>query len=130
MVQTIASQYPLTLYGAIWFTHFQDTEIGTDGNLYNETVIAQCRASTNLLNYSSDCSRFDGVGYTIQYNYTALHAALLFENLANQALARHGTNNSDINVETTIAPLPVTAVEQSIGAGMDSFLAWFLVSCI
>jgi hypothetical protein len=128
MLQTAAREYPYTLYGAIWFSHFQDSFLVTSGSLYNETVIGQCLATYNLVNYSSGCERFDGVGYTVQYNYTALHAALLYEKLANEALARYGSNNSNISVETTIAPLPVTQIEQSIGAGMDSFLAWFLVS--
>lgn len=87
-----------------------------------------CSLAEARFNFTSDCSRFSGVGYTIQYNYTALHAALLFEQIANEALARHGSKNMNINVETTILPLPVTPIERSVGAGLNAFLAWFLVS--
>jgi hypothetical protein len=89
--------------------------------------MTQCSATNQLLNYTTDCTKFNGVGYTIQYNFTAIHASLLFEKIANEALARRGTNNADITVEAIISPLPVTSIEESIGAGIDAFLAWFLV---
>lgn len=120
-------------YGAIWFSHFQDSiRSSGNGSLYNESVIAQCGYLSLLTNYnySSNCARFGGVGYVVQYNHTALHAALLFETLANEALVRHATSNPDFVVETSIAPLPVTTVESNIGAGEDAFLVWFLVSLL
>jgi hypothetical protein len=123
-----SNSYPFSRYGAIWFSHFPDSI--TKGESYRDTVFTQCLATVELVNYSSDCTRFDGVGYTIQYNQTALHGALLFENLANEALVRHGSNISDIRVVTTIAPFPVTKIEERIGAGTDAFLVWFLVSSL
>jgi hypothetical protein len=114
-------------YGAIWFSHLQDSVTGNN-SLYNETVISQCKIASQLVNYSSDCARFGGVGYVIQYNFTALHSSLLYENLANEALVRYATNKPDFEVETTIAPLPITAVESNIGASDDALFAWFLVS--
>lgn len=68
------------------------------------------------------------MGYIVQYNFTAIHASLVFEGLATEALVRHGTKNTNISVETTIFPLPITKVEENIGAGTDAFLIWFLVS--
>jgi hypothetical protein len=114
-------------YGAIWFSHLQDSLTGNN-SLYTETVIRQCEYASQLVNYSSDCARFGGVGYVIQYNFTAVHSSLVYETLANEALVRFATNNPDFEVETTIAPLPVTAVESNIGAGEDALFAWFLVS--
>jgi hypothetical protein len=99
-----------------------------DGRPYRETVVGQCEMTSASLNYSSDCSRFGGVGYVVQYNYTAVHSALLYESIANEALVRHAMNNPNFIVETTIAPLPVTAVERTIGAPENAFLVWFLVS--
>jgi hypothetical protein len=99
-----------------------------DGRSYRETVSVQCEMASASLNYSSNCSRFGGVGYVVQYNYTAVHSALLYESMANEALVRHGTNNPNFIVETTIAPLPVTALERTIGAPENAFLVWFLVS--
>ena len=116
----------VTRYGAVWFSHFEDSFI--NGVTYQSSVASQCSALIHLLNYSTGCSRFNGVGYTVQYNFTALHAALVFENMATEALVRQGTSNSDIWIKTTIAPLPVTKVEENIRAGTDAFLIWFLVS--
>jgi hypothetical protein len=126
ILRDTASDHQSAKYGAIWFSHFKDSI--SNGKLYNETVIGQCLLLESSLNYTADCNRFNGVGYIVQYNYTALHAALLFEQIANEALARQGSKNMDIIVETTISPLPVTGVERSIGAGLNAFLAWFLVS--
>lgn len=66
----------------------------------------------------------------IQYNHTAIHAALVFEAIANEALVRRGTQRLDYTVSATIAPLPVTDTEDNIGAGEDAFAAWFLVRSI
>ena len=71
---------------------------------------------------------FQGIGYVVQYNFTGLHTAPLFQSLADQALARYATGNRDITITTTIAPLPITKIEQSFGEAEDAFLAWFLVS--
>ena len=128
MLRATSSDHSYAAYGAIWFSHFQDST--SNGASYDTQVVAQCNATNHLLNYTVECSRFSGVGYTVQYNFTAIHAALLFEQVANEALLRRGTNNDNITVETMISPLPVTAVEENIGAGIDAFLAWFLVSSL
>lgn len=122
-----SGSYANSKYGAIWFTHDQSSV--TNGRLYSESVIEQCSFISPRLTYSSDCARFGGVGYVIQYNFTAPHAALMYEALANEALVRHATtDNPGFTVEATIAPLPLTAVEDNIGAGEDAFTVWFLVS--
>jgi hypothetical protein len=126
MLRDTANTHATSMYGAIWFSHLDDSS--TNGMLYRDAVAKQCDYVDQFLYYSQGCDRFKGVGYTIQYNYTALHGALLFEKLANEALIRRGTSNFEISVETTIQPLPVTTVEKRIGAGTDAFLAWFLVS--
>lgn len=126
MLNATGSQHPYTLYGAIWFSHFHDST--SNGTSYNSQITAQCSVTNQLLNYSTECSRFNGVGYTVQYNFTAIHAALLFEQVANEALLRRGTSDNSITVETIVSPLPVTKMEEKIGAGIDAFLAWFLVS--
>ena len=83
-----------------------------------------------MLNYTSldDCDNFQGIGFVLQYNFTGLHTAPTFQSLADQALARHATNDPTITIKTTIAPLPITEIEKSFGQSEDAFLAWFLVS--
>jgi hypothetical protein len=115
------------LYGALWFSHFQES-IMDDGRSYGEAVEQQCALASSFLNYTSDCAQFNGVGYVVQYNYTALHAALLYETLATEGIVRHATNDQAIVVEATIAPLPFTARESGIGKANNAFLVWFLVS--
>lgn len=98
-----------------------------NGTLYNETVYQQCLFANAAITYPRDCRNFGGVGYVIQYNFTAPHAAIMYESIANEALVRHGSDNPDFKIETTIAPLPITTVESSLGAGEDAFTVWFLV---
>jgi hypothetical protein len=99
-----------------------------DGRSYGEAVEQQCELASSFLNYTSDCTQFSGIGYVVQYNYTALHAALLYEALATEGIVRHATNKQDVIVEATIAPLPFTERESGIGKANNAFLVWFLVS--
>lgn len=82
-----------------------------------------------MVNYSSpdDCIRFGGYGYVVQYNFTALHAAPLFQAVADQALIRYATGNLSLTISATIAPLPITSVEEGFGAAEDLVLVWFLI---
>ena len=93
--------------------------------------ISQCIAFAQLgvLNYTSpdDCSRFQGFGYVIQYNFSAVHVAPLFQSLADEALIRYATGNSSVTISTTIAPLKITNVEEGLGAAEDLLLVWFLI---
>lgn len=124
-----ANGFAESTYGAIWFTHSNSSIITANSTSFTEAVLDQCKYARYRLklNYS-DCSKFSGVGYVIQYNYTALHSALLYENVANEALVRHSTSNDNFKVETTIYPFPVTANEKRISAGENAFVTWFLVS--
>jgi ATP-binding cassette subfamily A (ABC1) protein 3 len=118
--------FPASQYGAIFYKH----EVGsvTDSNIaYNESVFSQCVANT--VNYTNveDCGRFGGVGYIIQYNFTALHVSPLFQSLADQALAREALNSDTFTIQTKLAPLPITKLEGNFGKAEDAFSAWFLV---
>ena len=83
----------------------------------------------NLDNYTTieQCLRFGGIGYVIQYNYTALHVAPLLQVLADEAITREALNNPTFNIKCTLDPLPVTLTEESYGKAEDTFLAWFLI---
>jgi ABC-type multidrug transport system fused ATPase/permease subunit len=84
--------------------------------------------NSNVGNYTSvECADFGGIGYVVQYNYTALHAAPLYQTLADEALVRQALNSDTYTIQCTIQPLPITEVEEGIGAAEDAFTAWFLV---
>lgn len=63
----------------------------------------------------------------ISYNYTALHAAPLFQALADQAIVREALGTNDFNISAEIDPLPLTSREQGISAAQSTTLAWMLV---
>jgi ATP-binding cassette, subfamily A (ABC1), member 3 len=104
-----------------------------DGTSYADTVISQCEQVSAEVNYSQvdDCKYFGGMGYIIQYNFTALHAAPLYQALADEALVRHATGSQNFTIEATIDPLPKTMQEHAVGiiegAIPSDFAAWFLV---
>jgi hypothetical protein len=66
----------------------------------------------------------------IQYNYSALHVAPLFQSIADLALLRYATGNSEITISTTIAPLFITDTEEGIAAAQNLILVWFLIMFI
>ena len=79
---------------------------------------------------ADQCSDFaDRLGYVIQYNYTALHVAPLYQALADQAIALTALENETdtFNIMCTLAPLPITASEDSYSKADDIFVAWFLI---
>jgi ATP-binding cassette subfamily A (ABC1) protein 3 len=63
----------------------------------------------------------------VQYNFTALHVAPLYQTLADEALVRQALDTDAFNIKCTIEPLPITKVEEGFGAAEDAFTAWFLV---
>lgn len=103
----------------------------SDGNLYSNSVTRQCQAiaASGRVNYtrSEDCLYFGGLGYVVQYNFTARHAAVMYQSTADEAIVRHATGYPEFVINATIAPLPVTSLERSYGQAEDSFAAWFLV---
>lgn len=82
-----------------------------------------------MANYTSsaDCETYGGIGYVIQYNFTALHVAPLFQALADEAIVRQATNNDQFEIKVTIAPLPLTSYESGLGDSEDSTFLFVLV---
>ena len=99
----------------------------TGGESYNEAAFGACLGNVDDFTTLERCLGFTGIGYVIQYNYTALHVAPLLQVLADEAIAREALNNSYFNIECTLDPLPVTLQEESYGKAEDTFLAWFLI---
>ena len=115
-------------YGAIWFTHEPGSTMD-DGTSYDETVVSQCEQVSAQVNYSrvEDCQHHAGLGFIIQYNFSVLHSAPLYQAIADEAIVRHVTNNQNFSIETSIAPLPNTIRESKASKADDAFTAWFLV---
>jgi ATP-binding cassette, subfamily A (ABC1), member 3 len=123
--------YASSQYGAVWYTREPESVIvGGSNGTFIESIESQCRTFVqNGLNYTSeeDCLRFRGYGYVIQYNFTGLHVGPLFQSVADQALLRYATNDKEITISTTIAPLPITQAEERYGAAEDLVLVWFMI---
>jgi ATP-binding cassette, subfamily A (ABC1), member 3 len=100
-----------------------------DGTPYWLNVAQSCRNKTGNYTSTDDCIKYGGtgVGFLIQYNFSALHAAPLFQALADQALVREALNDTDFSIQCTIEPLPLTAEEESFKESEDTFMVWFLL---
>jgi ATP-binding cassette, subfamily A (ABC1), member 3 len=126
-----SNQYAASQYGAIWYTRGPNsTIVGTNNTSFADAVEAQCTLVVQTgLNYTTveDCSRFGGYGYVIQYNFSAVHIAPLFQAIADQALVRYAIGNPNVIISTTIAPLPITSVEEGYGAEENLRVVWFLI---
>lgn len=126
--------YQASQYAAIFYTH-DDSSVLDDGSLFNETVLANCTAAfelaeafgQSLLNNVEDCPRYTGLGYLIQYNFTAYHVAPTYMSVATEGIARSALGDNDFTIKSTIHPLPLTFFEQSVIETEDAFTAWFLL---
>ncbi|KAG7367345.1 multidrug ABC transporter ATPase [Nitzschia inconspicua] len=105
---------------------FQES-VDVVGLPYSEAAIEACLDRVGNYTTQSGCGRFSGYGYAIQYNFTAIHVAPLYQVLADEALIREGTGDLEFKIQSTIHPLPITNVEQNIGKADDAFIAWFLI---
>jgi ATP-binding cassette, subfamily A (ABC1), member 3 len=121
--------YPASQYGAIYFTHELDSILLDNGERFNDTVVKECLGNVEGYNYtiSSDCRQFGGIGYLIQYNFSAFHIAPTLQALATQGLARSALGKSNFTVDATIDALPFTGLESKISQSDAAFSPWFLV---
>lgn len=120
--------YGASQFGALFFTHDRTSVLDDFQNsLYSVAVEEACRSRSG--NYTSNeiCDDYQGIGYVIQYNYSALHVAPLYQSLADEALVRQARDFPDFEIRCTVAPLPITSREASYGKSEDAFSAWFLV---
>jgi len=118
--------YAASQYGAIFFSHELDSMVD-GGTSYNATVVSACERRSGNYTSSRSCEVFGGIGYVIQYNFTALHVAPLYQQLADEALVREALDTDEINIRLTIDPLPITDVEIKLKSSEDAYSAWFLV---
>jgi len=126
-------------YGALYFTHDKYSNITTESysfttytttkattnQSYSDLIQEACNGSLNDKNY--DCSVYEGLGYVVSTNFTALHASMLFQALADEAIIRTALESNDIDIKATIHPLPITKPEAGFQQAADAFTAWFLL---
>jgi ATP-binding cassette subfamily A (ABC1) protein 3 len=122
-----ATKFAATQYGAIYFTHDLTSEIVGGGVNFSDAVVAACLQ--NKVDYLSDseCENYAGIGYVIQYNFSAIHGTPLYQNLADQAILREALDDDNLKIKTTIHPLPQTSTEANLGEAGDAFSSWFLI---
>uniref|UniRef100_A0A7S4MIY7 ABC transporter domain-containing protein n=1 Tax=Odontella aurita TaxID=265563 RepID=A0A7S4MIY7_9STRA len=122
--------FAATQYGALYFTRESDSAVvDYNGTLsYGDSAVAACE--TNGGNYTDmdQCKDYgESTGYLVKTNFTALHHSLLYQAVADEALARRALNDDSFRIVPTIHPLPITKKEESFAAGEDAFTAWFLL---
>lgn len=117
-----SQSYGSSQFGALFFTHDRSSILDDFQNsLYSDAVDEACRSRTGNYTSTESCDDFNGIGYVIQYNYTALHVAPLYQSLADEALVRQALNYPDFEILCTIAPLPITSKESKYGKSEDAF---------
>merc|ERR1712176_586877 len=97
------------------------------GRDYSEAVVSRCFQQAANYSTDADCRFHAGIGYNIQYNYTAIHAAPLYQKLADEAIVREAISDDEFKINTVIHPLPITDAEEKLGEADDAFTAWFLI---
>lgn len=97
------------------------------GMNYSEAVTSTCLQQAGNYSTDADCRAQTGIGYLIQYNFTALHVAPLYQKLADEAIVREAIADDEFKIKTVIHPLPITLQEENIGQADDAFTAWFLI---
>jgi len=98
------------------------------GMNYSDAVILTCLQQAGNYSTEAQCRAYAaGIGYLIQYNYTAIHVAPLYQKLADEAIVREAIADDKFKIQTVVHPLPITSVEESIGKADDAFTAWFLI---
>jgi len=121
-----AESYAASQYGALFFTHDNSSTID-NGTSYSSAAVAACSERPGIFTSSPSCDLFGGIGYVIQYNFTAIHVAPLFQTLADEALVREALGTNELNIQCTIDPLPLTKNEAILSSSQDAYTAWFLV---
>lgn len=122
-------KFSASQYGAVFFTHEVSSSISDSNTTYAEAVVQECTDSPFASQEA--CNKLAGLGFLIQYNFTALHSSPLFqalvdETLVNQYRAVTGVDEEFV-VDARIHPLPITKLEKGYSEAQDATTAWLLV---
>lgn len=113
-------------YGALYFTHTLNSLLSTTQEFFKSTVETLCAENEDKsqLFPDFDCTNFAGLGYVVSSNFTAPHASLLFQGVADEAIIRQALGDNEYTIKPTIHPLPVTKIEAGFSQAENSFSAW------
>lgn len=76
ILEQSADVFEASQYGAIFFNHELNSTTES-GAVYAETVAESCANNSEGYLGDSQCGLYgSGIGYTVAYNFTALHAAV------------------------------------------------------
>ena len=112
-------------YGALYFTHQSGTTIDGNSDQYGTTVQKLCEdnIANNTNMKGTNCSNFAGIGYVVSTNFTAPHASLLYQSIADEMIIRDALSE-DYSIKPSIHPLPLTKFESEFTQAEDAFTAW------
>jgi hypothetical protein len=71
-------------YGAIFFNHDRNSLVAGNASneIYSDLASQQCANTTETYLENSECDRYGaGIGYTIAYNFSALHGTVGEDNI-------------------------------------------------
>lgn len=119
----------MTQYGGIYVTHdlSSTSAINLTSTNFSSASVQKCLANKGTYTTDSDCENHSGMGYVIQYNFTALHIAPLLQSFADEAIIREALNSDTFRIKTIVHPLPQTLEEESLGKAQNASTAWFLI---
>ena len=101
------TNFSASQYGASYFTHDKYTNITDNATnsitnqSYSDLVEEVCN---DLLDDSESCEAYKGIGYVVSTNFTALHASILFQAVADESIVRTALQSNDIDIKVTLHP--------------------------
>jgi ATP-binding cassette, subfamily A (ABC1), member 3 len=113
------------------FTHETDSTVNDSSQSYAslayETCVGYLEESNVTYVLPESCDKLGGIGYVVHYNYTGIHSALLFQNLADEALVSEAIGDDSFQIKLTVHPLPSTKEEKYYEESDKTSVMWFLM---
>jgi hypothetical protein len=145
-------------YGAIFLNHDSQSIIQSGGTingsnltLYGVARFQECSENSGDYLDPRECQFYGtGIGYTVSYNFTALHSAVsesmlhsasvlakwlnecifiqpLFQVLGDEGIVRQALGRSAFTISAKVAPLKLTNFENSFAESAAATNLWFLI---
>lgn len=118
--------FEASMYGALYFNRDMSSTIGNSSLHYNDVSYEACLIAGSNYRSLEQCKNFMGISYVVVTNFTAPHAPLLFQAIADEAIINDAIEEK-ISILASIHPLPTTSLEKSFTVAENSMLAWFVL---